>query len=49
VPDEADGAWQEFYFRNLRGGGGEVKTRQSYINYDHILLASPQTMGDGAS
>jgi hypothetical protein len=42
LPVEANGAYQDFFFRNFRGGGGEIKTRNSYIHYDHILLASPQ-------
>lgn len=41
VPIDYDGSWQEIYFRNFRGGGGETKTRQSYIYYDHILVAAP--------
>jgi hypothetical protein len=42
LPLEANGGYHEFYFRNFRGGGGEIKLRNSYIHYDHILLASPQ-------
>jgi hypothetical protein len=42
LPLETNGGYQDFFFRNFRGGGGEIKTRNSYIHYDHILLASPQ-------
>jgi hypothetical protein len=42
LPLETNGGYQDFFFRNFRGGGAEIKTRNSYIHYDHILLASPQ-------
>jgi hypothetical protein len=31
--------WQQMYFRNFRGGGGETKTRASQMRYGHFYVA----------